>query len=87
MVKDPDGLDLSGLLDVIEREMAAAPGRLQWQMNTTLAHIGIENPELRARAVAIGERLRVLEDYPTSPGCTSPYAPTWIAEMVARAET
>ncbi|MGW4178679.1 hypothetical protein ACWEJJ_24850, partial [Streptomyces rubiginosohelvolus] len=31
-----------------------------------------------ARAVGIGERLGVLKDYPTSPGCTSPYAPEWI---------
>jgi hypothetical protein len=23
-------------------------------------------------------------DYPTSPGCTSPFAPTWITEMVSR---
>ncbi|MGW4180105.1 DNA alkylation repair protein, partial [Streptomyces rubiginosohelvolus] len=37
-----------------------------------------------ARAVGIGERLGVLKDYPTSPGCTSPYAPEWIAEMVRR---
>lgn len=53
-------------------------------MNTALAQIGIEHERLRARAVAIGERLGVLKDYPTPPGCTSPYAPTWIAEMVRR---
>ena len=81
---DVSGLDLPGLLNSIEAEMKEAPDRLQWAMNTTLAQIGIGNPELREQAVAIGERLRVLEDYPTSPGCTSPYAPTWIAEMVRR---
>jgi hypothetical protein len=32
----------------------------------------------------IGERLEVLEDYPTPPNCTSPFAPTWIAEVVRR---
>ena len=80
----PDGLDLAGLLDVIEAEMADAPDRLQWAMNECLAQIGIEHPEHRARALDIGERLRVLEDYPTSPGCTSPYAPIWITEMVRR---
>ena len=80
----PDGLDLDGLLDVIEAEMKDAPDRLQWAMNECLARIGIDHPGHRARAVAIGERLKVLEDYPTSPGCTSPYAPTWIAEMVRR---
>ncbi len=82
--RKPEGLDLPGLLDVIEAEMADAPERLQWAMNETLSYIGIENPDLRKRAIEIGERLGVLRDYPTSPGCTSPFAPTWITEMVAR---
>lgn len=86
VVKQPDGLDLAGLLDLIEAQMAGAPDRLQWAMNECLAQIGITHPEHRARAIAIGERLRVLEDYPTSPGCTSPYAPVWIAEMERRQE-
>ena len=84
VTKNPDGLDLTALLDTVELEMKDAPGRLQWAMNACLATIGIEHPELRDRAVGIGERLRVLEDYPTSPGCISPYAPVWIREMVAR---
>ncbi|AMT95334.1 DNA alkylation repair protein [Brevibacterium linens] len=82
--RKPEGVDLSGLLDVIEAEMSDAPERLQWAMNETLSYIGIENPDLRKRAIDIGERLGVLRDYPTSPGCTSPFAPTWITEMVAR---
>ncbi|WP_423057708.1 DNA alkylation repair protein [Brevibacterium linens] len=82
--KKPEGLDLSGLLDTIEAEMAEAPERLQWAMNETLSYIGIENPDLRKRAIDIGERLGVLRDYPTSPGCTSPFAPTWITEVVSR---
>lgn len=86
VVKSHEGLDLPTLLDTIEAEMADAPGRLQWEMNTCLAQIGIAHPEHRARAIAIGERLRVLEDYPTPPNCTSPYAPAWIAEMVRRQE-
>lgn len=60
------------------------PDRLQWAMNTCLAQIGIEHPEHRARALDIGERLGVLKDYPTPRGCTSPYAPVWIGEMVRR---
>ncbi|MGY0021014.1 DNA alkylation repair protein [Streptomyces sp. YJ-C3] len=84
VAKKPEGLDLSGLLDVIEAEMEDAPDRLQWAMNHCLAQIGIEHPAHRARALAIGERLEVLKDYPTSPGCTSPYAPIWINEMVRR---
>ena len=64
--------------------MKHAPDRLQWAMNHCLAQIGIEYPEQRARAIDIGERLEVLKDYPTSPGCTSPFAPIWITEMVRR---
>lgn len=84
VAKKPAGLDLVELLDVIEAEMKDAPDRLQWAMNHCLAQIGIEHPEHRARALAIGERLEVLKDYPTSPGCTSPFAPDWINEMVRR---
>lgn len=85
--RQSEGLDLPGLLDTIEASMAEAPEPLQWTMNETLAAIGIEHPEWRARAIAIGERLRVFEDYPTSPNCTSPYAPVWIAEIVERRAT
>lgn len=78
------GLDLTGLLDVIEAQMKNAPDRLQWAMNECLSHIGIEHTHYRARAIDIGERLEVLREYPTPPGCTSPYAPTWITTMVSR---
>lgn len=84
VAKEPEGLDLAGLLDVIEAEMKDAPDRLQWAMNNCLAQIGIEHPGHRARAIEIGERLQVLKDYPTPPNCTSPFAPIWIAEMVRR---
>lgn len=84
VAKKPDGLDLAGLLDVIEAQMKDAPTRLQWAMNHCLAQIGIEHAEHRPRALAIGERLEVLKDYPTPPNCTSPYAPVWITEMVRR---
>ncbi|MGG5752766.1 DNA alkylation repair protein [Zafaria sp. Z1313] len=86
IAKKPDGLDLPGLLDTIEAEMKEAPDRLQWAMNQSLAYIGIENPDLRPRALDIGERLEVLKDYPTPPNCTSPFAPIWINEMVRRRE-
>ncbi|MGO1392377.1 DNA alkylation repair protein [Agrococcus casei] len=81
-----DGLDHDALLSTIESQMSTAHDRLQWEMNTTLAQIGIAHPQFRDRALAIGERLEVLKDYPTAPGCTSPFAPIWISEMVKRAE-
>ncbi|MFI6482917.1 DNA alkylation repair protein [Nonomuraea sp. NPDC050663] len=84
VTRRPDGLDLVALLDTIEAEMKGAPERLQWAMNHCLAQIGIDHPQHRERAIGIGERLEVLKDYPTSPGCTSPFAPVWINEMVRR---
>ncbi|MED5370141.1 MAG: DNA alkylation repair protein [Myxococcota bacterium] len=84
--KAPEGLETDALLDRIEAEMGSAPAPVQWTMNNTLAQIGINLPEHRARALAIGEALGVYRDYPVSKGCTSPYAPAWIGEMVRRAE-
>jgi 3-methyladenine DNA glycosylase AlkD len=82
--KNPDGLDLPALLGRIESEMAGAEPEVQWTMNNTLAAIGIHVPDLRQRAVTIGERLGIYRDYPVSKGCTSPFAPIWINEMVRR---
>ena len=84
IVKSPEGLDLPALLDRIESEMGSAAPEVQWTMNFCLAEIGIHFPKHRKRALAIGEALGVYRDYPTSKGCTSPFAPTWINEMVKR---
>jgi 3-methyladenine DNA glycosylase AlkD len=82
--KNPEGLDLSALLDRIESEMAGAAPETQWTMNFCLAGIGIHFPKHRKRAIAIGETLGIYRDYPVSKGCTSPFAPIWIKEMVRR---
>ncbi|MET0596128.1 MAG: DNA alkylation repair protein [Polyangiaceae bacterium] len=86
VLKSAEGLDLGALLDQIEKELKKAPPNKQWAMNHCLAEIGIHHREHRARAIAIGERLAVFIDYPASPGCTPPYVPAWIAEMVRRRE-
>lgn len=86
VAKRPDGLDLDALLDEIEREMRDAPERLQWAMNSRLGEIGIRDAARRSRVLAIGERLGVLRDYPTPPGCVSPYVPIWVPEIVRRNE-
>lgn len=82
--KAPDGLDLPALLDRIESEMGNAAPAAQWTMNFCLAGIGIHFPKYRKRALAIGETLGIYRDYPVSKGCTSPFAPIWIKEMVRR---
>lgn len=79
-----EGLDLAALLDRIETEMANADPATQWTMNNCLAAIGIHHAEHRERAVAIGEALGIYRDYPVPRGCTSPFAPIWIGEMVRR---
>jgi len=84
VTRDPDGLDIPALLNRIESEMPIADPAAQWTMNTTLAQIGINLPQFRERAIGIGERLGVYRDYPVSKGCTSPFAPIWINEMVRR---
>lgn len=84
VITKPDALEDSAILDTIEAQMKTAEPRVQWSMNECLAQIGIHRPELRDRAIAIGERLEVLKDYPTPPNCTSPFAPIWIEEMVRR---
>jgi 3-methyladenine DNA glycosylase AlkD len=84
VAKSPEGLDLAALLDRIEKEMGAAAPEVQWTMNGCLAEIGIHFPEHRKRAIAIGEKLGIYRDYPCSKGCTSPFAPIWINEMVRR---
>ena len=84
VAREPDGLDIPALLDRIEAEMATADPAERWTMNNTLAGIGIHHVMHRQRALAIGEKLGVYRDYPVSKGCTSPFAPSWINEMVRR---
>lgn len=82
--RSPDGLDLSAILDRIEKEMGNAAPEVQWTMNFVLVEIGINFPDLRKRAVAIGETLGIYRDFGVAKGCTSPFAPIWIKEMVSR---
>ena len=84
VARDPAGLDVPALLDRLEAEMGSADSKVQWTMNSCLAGIGIHFPKHRKRAIAIGEKLGIYRDYPVSKGCTSPFAPIWINEMVRR---
>lgn len=84
IAKSPEGLDLPALLDRLESEMPGADPAEQWTMNFCLAGIGIHHPKYRRRAIAMGESMGIYRDYPVSKGCTSPFAPIWIAEMVRR---
>ena len=84
IAKSSDGLDLVAILDFLEHEMPNAPAEVQWTMNTALAYIGIYHPKLRERALSLGESMGIYRDFPVSKGCTSPFAPIWINEIVSR---
>lgn len=72
---NPEMVDISALLDRIEKVMATAPPEAQWTMNFSLAEIEIHHPEHRERAINIGGKLGIYRDFPVSKGCTSPFAP------------
>ncbi|HZW09779.1 MAG TPA: DNA alkylation repair protein [Phycisphaerales bacterium] len=82
--KGDGSLDLPALLDRIEKEMPKAKPEVQWTMNNTLGAIGIHHAAHRKRAVAIGEKIGLYKDWPVSKGCTPPYVPVWVAEMIKR---
>lgn len=82
--KDAEGLDLTALLDRIERELPTALPEVQWTMNNTLAAIGISHPQHRQRVLALGERIGLYRDWPTAKGCTPPYVPVWVEAMAQR---
>lgn len=86
VAKNAAGLNIEKLLNDIEKNMPEAPPEVQWTMNTTLAYIGIYHPKYRQRAIKIAEELGIYKDYPVSKGCTSPFVPIWINEMVRRQE-
>lgn len=84
IARDSNDLDLDALLKQLQKEMPKAAPEVQWTMNYALAYIGIHHPAYRKQALNIGEELGIYRDYPVSKGCTSPFAPIWINEMVKR---
>jgi 3-methyladenine DNA glycosylase AlkD len=82
--KGDNGLDVEALLDRLEQEMPQAAPETKWTMNSTLAALGINCAAHRQRALAIGEKIGLYRDWPMSKGCTIPYVPVWVEEMVKR---
>ncbi|MCP3060167.1 DNA alkylation repair protein [Myxococcus sp. K38C18041901] len=76
-------LEVGATLARIERELPKAPYRVQEGLNFCLVWIGLHLPEHRDEAIAIGERLGRWDPRPIPKGCTSSYAPEWIAAVLA----
>jgi 3-methyladenine DNA glycosylase AlkD len=76
-------LDVKATLARIERELPAAPYRVKEGINFCLVWIGLHLPVYTGEAIAIGERLGRWDPRPIPKGCTSSYAPEWIAAALA----
>jgi 3-methyladenine DNA glycosylase AlkD len=76
-------LDVRATLARIEQELPAAPYRVKEGINFCLVWIGIHLPAYTEEAIAIGERLGRWDPRPIPKGCTSSYAPEWIAASLA----
>jgi 3-methyladenine DNA glycosylase AlkD len=76
-------LDVKTTFARIERELPAAPYRVKEGINYCLVWIGLYLPAHTGEAIAIGERLGRWDPRPVPKGCTSSYAPEWIAAAFA----
>lgn len=74
---------LEELLTRIEAELKIATPGKQWAMNHGLCEIGIRYPQFTERCITLGETLGVYRDLKVSKGCTSAYAPNWIAKGIS----
>jgi 3-methyladenine DNA glycosylase AlkD len=72
------------LLYSIEERIESEKPEVQWAMNFTAAQIGIFQPELRSRCIALGERTGLYRDEVVPRGCTPSYLPKFISIQVAK---
>lgn len=83
--RDSTGFDR--LLGKIEAEILSAPRRKQECMNRCLVEIGVHFPAWTQKCIQVGERLGRFDMTPVPKGCTSSYAPEWIAAVLKRQKT
>ena len=72
------------LLSSIEERMKSEKPEVQWAMNFTAAQIGIFQPQLRSRCIALGERIGLYRNEIVPRGCTPNYLPELISIQVAK---
>lgn len=75
---------LAHYIDLVERGLAGAKPLTQWAMNRAMCETAIRYEAFTERCVEIGERLGVYKGQKVPKGCTSAYAPEWIAAGVRR---
>ena len=79
MAKKKLPFSIDEILARVDQGLMAAVKQKQEAMNRCLCEIGIRMPEYTARCIAIGEKYGPLDNRPIPKGCTSSYAPEWIA--------
>ncbi|SHO51377.1 DNA alkylation repair protein [Anaerocolumna xylanovorans] len=75
---------LEKLLETIEAELQTVTPGKQWAMNHALCEVGICYPQFTERCITLGETLGVYRDLKVPKGCTSAYAPNWIAAVIKK---
>lgn len=71
--------ELSALFEKIRQTLPTAEEPLKWTVNHCLCEIGVYYDDWTERCVAFGRENGAYADMKVSPGCTSAYAPEWIA--------
>lgn len=67
------------LVSKIEKQIQKEEPEVQWAMNFTAGWIGVYDPELRKRCVALGEKTGLYKGIMVSKGCTPDYLPEFIS--------
>ena len=76
--------DSEALLCAIEKNIEKEAPTVQWAMNFTAGWMGIHQPELRERCIALGEKTGLFKDEKVSKNCTPNYLPQFISIMVEK---
>lgn len=68
----------------IETRLVDEPELVKYAMNRCMVEIALNYPTLTQRILSTSEKLGVYKEVMVAKGCTSPYAPDWIAAVQRR---
>ncbi|WP_124057833.1 DNA alkylation repair protein [Vaginisenegalia massiliensis] len=78
--------EVESLLTEIEAKLGQALPYTKWNMNRTMVEIALHYPDFRPRVLAAAQKIGAYQDMKVAKGCTSAYAPDWIAAVLRRQE-
>lgn len=70
------------LFMTIQETLVSSPEVVKWVMNRALVELAVNYPEWLGKCVTLGETLGVYKEMKVPKGCTSAYAPEWIAALI-----